>query len=112
MYAYLTIDVMLTQVYLSVPDTVIMNRDSARRCPLLGPALKELDTEFPRGDPFHEILMHFIIERFLKKDESFWKPYLDVIPAAHEMEQPIYYSKSRTHVSNQALNFLIRRCRT
>ena len=70
-----------------------MNRPSAQRCPLLGPALKELNRKFPRGDAFHEILLHFIIEKFVKGGESFWKPYLDVIPGPEEMQQPIYYSE-------------------
>lgn len=55
-----TRDVAAGDVYLAVPDSIIMSRASARRSPQLKPLFAELDALYPRGDAFHELLIHLV----------------------------------------------------
>ena len=76
------------EVYLAVPVESIMDSASARRCDKLGPMFEELLQKHPRGDAFHELLIHLIYERFVRGESSFWWPYLNVIPSLPEMHAP------------------------
>ena len=49
------------EVYLSVPVESIMDSSSARNCEHLGPMFSELLQKHPRGDAFHELLIHCIM---------------------------------------------------
>jgi protein-histidine N-methyltransferase len=76
------------EVYLAVPEEALMDSDSAHRCDVLGPMFESLKKKHPRGDKFHELLIHLIYERFVRNTDSFWWPYLNVIPALKEMHAP------------------------
>eukprot|EP00945_MAST-04E_sp_MAST-4E-sp1_P002179 g2179.t1 len=76
------------EVYLGVPVESIMDSSSARQCDHLGPMFSELLAKHPRGDAFHELLIHLVYERFVRKEKSFWWPYLNVIPSLPEMHAP------------------------
>ena len=111
-------DISPEEVYLSVPQALIMDVASAMQCvhvprafpvgdhliialcPLMhrssiAPLLKKLRERFPGGDAFHELLFHLMNEHFelpQRGEASFWKPYLDTIPTAAEMDHPVFYS--------------------
>jgi histone-lysine N-methyltransferase SETD3 len=85
-------DITPEEVYISVPEELCMDRESAVKCPMLGPAIKRLNEKFPKGDAFHELLFHLLVEKFVRKEESPWAPYMAVIPGPEEMEQPAYYT--------------------
>ena len=76
------------EVYLAVPEDALMDSDSAQRCDALGPMFDDLKKKHPRGDKFHELLIHLIYERFVRNTDSFWWPYLNVIPSLKEMHAP------------------------
>mgnify|MGYP006076518873 FL=1 len=86
------VDVKPEEVYLGVPPTTLMDRESAARSPALIPVFATLAKKFKRGDPFHELLFHLIYERFVLREESFWWPYLSLLPHGKDNMQPIYYS--------------------
>jgi histone-lysine N-methyltransferase SETD3 len=85
-------DITPEEIYISVPAKLCLDRESATRCPKLGPAIKRLNEKFPNGDAFHELLFHLLVEKFVRKEESPWAPYMAVIPGPEEMEQPAYYT--------------------
>jgi histone-lysine N-methyltransferase SETD3 len=88
-------DIKAEQPYISVPPPAVMNRASAQKCPVIGGVIKQLNKKFPQGDAFHELLFHLVYERFVKKEESFWSPYLDVIPGPQEMVSPSFYTTAQ-----------------
>jgi histone-lysine N-methyltransferase SETD3 len=88
-------DIKAEQPYISVPPAAVMNRASAKKCPVIGAVITQLNKKFPKGDAFHELLFHLVYERFVKKDESFWSPYLDVIPGPDEMVSPSFYTEAQ-----------------
>ena len=55
-----TRDVATGEVYLAVPEPIIMSRASARRSRHLKALFAELDAMYPRGDAFHELLIHLV----------------------------------------------------
>ena len=65
-----------------------MDSASAHRCDVLGPMFEKLKRKHPRGDKFHELLIHLVYERFVRNTDSFWWPYLNVIPSLPEMHAP------------------------
>merc|ERR1711871_254118 len=76
------------EVYLAVPQEALMDSASAHRCDVLGPMFEKLKRKHPRGDKFHELLIHLVYERFVRNTDSFWWPYLNVIPSLPEMHAP------------------------
>lgn len=51
--------------------------------------------KYPSGDEFHTLLFHLMHERFVKGPDSFWAPYLDSLPQAHEFHFPLFYTCER-----------------
>eukprot|EP00928_Gymnodinium_smaydae_P063965 TRINITY_DN47416_c0_g1_i1.p1 TRINITY_DN47416_c0_g1~~TRINITY_DN47416_c0_g1_i1.p1 ORF type:complete len:520 (+),score=128.99 TRINITY_DN47416_c0_g1_i1:566-2125(+) len=90
--AIATADIRREQLYLSVPEQVIMSEKSAKASPHLKRVFKDLKKRFPRGDAFHELLVHLMYERFVLKTKSFFWPYLATLPSKKEMPSPLYYS--------------------
>ena len=71
------------EAFLSVPYKMLMTVDGAQRHPVLGPIIAEnpqLFSEDEKGDWEQLTLVLFIIHEYNKKEESFWKPYLDLMP--------------------------------
>jgi hypothetical protein len=61
----------------------------------VAPLLHELRKRFNNGDAFHELLFHLMYETFqLPKmgQVSHWKPYIDTLPTAAELDFPVFYS--------------------
>jgi protein-histidine N-methyltransferase len=88
-----TSDVPKEQVYLGVPPTAIMDERTANDCPVLGPVFQALRKRFPRGDSFHELLFHLVREAVVLKEQSFWWPYLQLLPSPDETAFPVFWSR-------------------
>lgn len=114
-----TSDVPAESVYLGVPTSAIMSGDSARADPVSGPVLRDLATALDAPsrvlDDVNELLLHLLIERFVKGKSSncgmqqreggddrplasavsrpsHWAPYLALLPSPDEMVQPLFWS--------------------
>ena len=60
-----------------------MTCDGAARHPVLGPVIAEnphLFDEDEKGDWEQLTLVVYLIYEYIKGEESFWKPYLDLMP--------------------------------
>jgi len=83
-------------VYLTVPKAALMDKNSSRASPELGPALKEAEDQGvlqkagPRDRGTQELLLHLLYERFVKAEASFWWPYLRLLPAHEQMSVPYF----------------------
>lgn len=91
---FATADFNAEDVYLSVPLPLIMDVDSAYRSPL-APLLEALKAKFKNADPFHELLLHLLYEKFqrpLVGEDSFWRPYLDTLPTPVDIDFPLFWS--------------------
>lgn len=83
-------------VYLAVPQAALMDRNSSRACPELGPALQEAENHGllrkagPKDRGTQELLLHLLYERFVKAEASFWWPYLRLLPSREEMSVPYF----------------------
>ena len=72
-----THDINSEDVYLQISPDIILDRNSALACPTLGKVWAELRKKMPRGDPYHELLLHLLHERLVKKERSkFWSVVL------------------------------------
>jgi histone-lysine N-methyltransferase SETD3 len=85
-------DVAAEELYISVPQQAVMNRESANQCTTLGPIIAKITDKYPRGDAFHELLFHLVVEKHLKAGDSKWAPYLAVIPGHGDQESPPFYT--------------------
>ena len=62
---------------------MLLTVDAAQRHPILGPIIAEnphLFSEDEKGDWEQLILVIYLIHEHLKGEESFWFPYLDLMP--------------------------------
>ena len=91
-----TDDINPEEVYLKLSPDIIMDRDSALACPTLSFVWSELRKKMPRGDPYHELLLHLLHERLVKKEASTFWPYLDALPSMNldEFHFPAFYEES------------------
>lgn len=87
-----TRDIPKGEVYLAVPNDIIMSRASARGSPHLEPLFKRLDAQFPKGDAFHELLIHLMYEAFVLGHRSKFAPYLNIIPNKAEIGGPAFWT--------------------
>lgn len=72
-----------------------MSRDTARTDDVLGPIFSELSLRFPRGDAFHELVLHLMYEAFVRGEQSAWAPYISLLPTTAEMGFPLFYSPAQ-----------------
>ena len=85
-------DLQPEEVYLSLPPDAVMSAQSARRSALEG-TFADLDSRFPRGDAYHELLFHLMFEAFVLGQNSTWAPYIATLPTSAEMGFPLFYSE-------------------
>jgi len=75
--------IMHREAFLSIPYKMLMTVDGAQRHPVLGPIIEanpQLFSEEEKGDWEQLTLVLYLIYEYNKKEESFWKPYLDLMP--------------------------------
>lgn len=88
------------EAYLGVPNAAILSHDSAINSEGMKDILARIRAKFPRGDAFHELLFHLIVETKVLREKSFWWPYLDLLPSANETQFPIFWNESDLVVLN------------
>ena len=86
--------------YLGVPNGAILSHATAINSDGMKDILKRIRAKFPRGDAFHELLFHLIVETKVLGERSFWWPYLDLLPSANETQFPIFWAESDLVVLN------------
>lgn len=80
-------------IYSSVPLKLIMDAGKAKsRDYGIGELLRQLAAKFPSNrDLFHELLFFLLHERFVRKAESQFWPYLRLLPGPKEMDIPLIW---------------------
>jgi hypothetical protein len=73
-------------LYLGVPDDVIMSAEKAFITPGISKLVSQLFEKYKRNDEFHELAFFLIHETMMKKEESFYHPYLSLLPTYHDMK--------------------------
>ena len=71
------------EAFLSIPYKMLITVDAAQRHEVLGPIIAEnphVFSEDEKGDWEQLTLVIFIIYEYQKGEDSFWKPYLDLMP--------------------------------
>ena len=69
--------------FISIPYRMLMTVDGAMRHEVLGPILAEnpqLFSEEEKADWEQLVLAVYLIYEYFQGDQSFWKPYLDLMP--------------------------------
>lgn len=88
-----TTEIPAESVYVSVPERVIIDEETARAS-ALGPLFGELDVELrgSRGSPLgqFEVIRLFLLAECLRGDESPWAPYLRVLPRSFA-DVPVFW---------------------
>lgn len=85
-------DISAEEEYLGVPSEVIMSADTGYLDPVLGKLLKDLEVKYKRRDDKHELLFHLLHERLVKRETSFYWPYLRLLPVPSEQDLPATWS--------------------
>ena len=78
-----TAPIMHREAFLSIPYKMLITVDGAQRHPVLGPIIKanpQLFSEEEKGDWEQLTLVLYLIYEYNLKEESFWKPYIDLMP--------------------------------
>ena len=66
--------------FISVPYRMLFTVDGAMRHEVLGPILAENPQLFSKGSWEHHVLVVRLIYDYFQGDQSFWKPWLDLMP--------------------------------
>jgi hypothetical protein len=75
-------------VILSIPEAILMTTRTAKQCPHVAQVVEtdqRLNRE--RSNPISDtelLCLHLVVEQ-LRGDESFWKPYIDVLPRTYSL---------------------------
>ena len=71
------------EAFLSIPYKMLLTVNGAQQHPVLGPIIEKhpnIFKEGEKGDWEQLTLVTYIMYEFAKKEGSFWKPYLDLMP--------------------------------
>ncbi|OQR98134.1 hypothetical protein ACHHYP_09053 [Achlya hypogyna] len=92
--AFATTDIAVGDVYVALPAAMLMDSASALRCTVLGPVFRSLLAATGSRDPMHELLLHYLHERFVRREASAWAPYLALLPPETPVPTaPLFYSE-------------------
>eukprot|EP00953_Heterococcus_sp_UTEX-ZZ885_P006098 3760-Heterococcus_DN1.PRE.1 len=81
--------------YLGIPTAAVINRDSAYSHNVLQPVLERLKADLHASvwqDHNDPVLLQLIYERFVARKESFFWPYLALLPELDEYSNPLMYT--------------------
>lgn len=79
------------EVYLSIPDTIIMSGEKGFQESEVKELLQSLSTIYKSRDDFHELLLFLVHEAFIKGSDSFFWPYINSLPRFTELDNPIFW---------------------
>lgn len=91
-----TRDIGAEEIYLTVPDSVIIDGDKARADAVMGPLLRALEARYKGKDDFHELLLFLVYQKFVLDADSHFYPYLRLLPALHQLGSPMLWPESDT----------------
>jgi len=101
--AIATEDLESEEAYISLPPNAVIDVTSAlaeaeTSSPRLAALLKKLDSQ--PSDGFDVLLVYLIHERFVRKDESEWWPYLDLLPTDQEVRSthPLFFEEDEMNL--------------
>ena len=80
------------EIYVSVPDEIIVDAEKAIADPLVGPFLRKLAKKYGRRDEFHEIIFFILHEMYVRGESSAFWPYLQLLPTYEEMDIPLTWT--------------------
>eukprot|EP00984_Skeletonema_dohrnii_P015496 scaffold6714_cov75-Skeletonema_dohrnii-CCMP3373.AAC.10 len=101
--AIATEDLESEEAYISLPPNAVIDATTAvaeaeTSSPRLAALLKKLDS--PQSDGFDVMLVYLLHERFVRKDESEWWPYLDLLPTVQEVRfsHPLFFEEDEMNL--------------
>jgi len=65
-----------------------MDNEKAVKDPIFGALATELSTRYRGRDEFHELLLFLLYEKYIKRGNSTYWPYLNLLPSAAELDIP------------------------
>jgi len=87
--------------YLGVPLAAIMDGNAALVHEQVGLLLHKLQTKYDGNrDDFHELAFFLLHEYFVAKEDSFYWPYLALLPTPEELDIPLFW-QSDEHVKSR-----------
>jgi uncharacterized membrane protein YgcG len=81
--------------YLGIPTAAVINRDSAYAHSVLQPTVERLKADLHASvwqDHNDPVLLQLIYERFVARQQSFFWPYLALLPELDEYRNPLMYT--------------------
>jgi histone-lysine N-methyltransferase SETD3 len=95
--------------YLGVPVRVVLDSNVAWNHEVVGPVLKSLSTHYNDArDDFHELLLFLLYEYFVAKSDSFFWPYLALLPTREELDIPVLWGDDETLQTRLAPSHVLR----
>ncbi|KAK1733894.1 SET domain-containing protein [Skeletonema marinoi] len=101
--AIATEDLESEDAYISLPPNTVIDATSAvaeaeTSSPRLAALLKKLDSQ--QSDGFDVMLVYLLHERFVRKDDSEWWPYLDLLPTVQEVSSshPLFFEEDEMNL--------------
>jgi hypothetical protein len=105
-----TDNITVEDIYLVVPLNLILDVNMAIVDNSFGPFLQTLEKKFKRRDNFHELLLYLVYEYVIKRENSFFWPYLTLLPKPEDMDIPLMWNESvlyeRLHPSDIYSNIM------
>ena len=80
---------------IAVANVVAISSEDDRWSPLAALLKKYMYTNGSRNDGFDVLLLYLLHEQFVIKEESFWWPYLDLLPSLDELSEyhPLFFEE-------------------
>lgn len=66
-------------LYMKIPHSLMMGVDLIEKDPDVGHVFKSLNAKYGQT-PKYEIIFYLLYQKLVKKDQSFWWPYLNMLP--------------------------------
>ena len=86
-------DIAAGEVYITVPAAIIMDAGKAvSEHSGVGSLLRQLSEKYGNRDSFHELLFFLLYEYFSGGPDSFYWPYLALLPRPEDMDVPLLWS--------------------
>lgn len=85
-------DIGKEDVYLAVPEKVVMDATKAARDFVVGEMVSALERRYHYHDNFHELLVFLTFESYVRGNTSKYWPYLRLLPLPHEMDIPLFWT--------------------
>jgi hypothetical protein len=98
-----TEDLESEEAYISLPPNAVIDAvtaldDAEISSPRLAALLKKLDSK--QSDGFDVLLVYLLHERFVRKDQSKWWPYLDLLPTVQDFSSyhPLFFEEDEINL--------------